>query len=233
MQISEGYKFASLVDKLISRKGVDRVFCRNISHVSSLSEETVEEITHRAWLAAEMLCTWEWPGGSSITTFLPLLSAYAQSEAQPPREGLLDSIFDILLDAALVQGGSSAQSFPNFYGTTADEVKNIKEPFVRALLSLVVTLFNDDVWNYDKARTLFQVLINKLLIGDTVSINCLRILPLIMRILIQPLCRSHKNFTDLESLALEDDEVQETIMGWLQRLLSFPPLVTWQTDNGK
>lgn len=229
--ISGGYKFASLVDKLISKRGVDRVFCRNISHVSSLSEETLEEVTHRAWLAAEMLCTWEWPGGSAITTFLPLLSAYAKSEAQPPKEGLLDSVFDILLDAALVQGGSRAHSFPNFYGTTADEVKNIKEPFVRALLSLVMTLFNDDVWKYDKARTLFQVLINKLLIGDTVSINGLQILPLIMRILIQPLCGSHKNFTDLESLALEDDEVQETIIGWLQRILSFPPLFTWQRDN--
>ncbi|XP_048139257.1 E3 ubiquitin-protein ligase listerin isoform X2 [Rhodamnia argentea] len=229
--ISGGYKFASLVDKLITKRGVDRVFCCNNSNVSPLSEETVEEVTHRAWLAAEMLCTWEWPGGSSITTFLPLLSACAKSEVYPPKEGLLDSIFDILLDAALVRGGSRAQSFPNFYGTTADEVKNIKEPFVRALLSLVVTLFNDDVWKYDKARTLFQVLINKLMIGDTVSINCLQILPLIMRILIQPLCRSHKNFTDLESLALENDEVQETIMGWLQRILSFPPLLTWQWDN--
>jgi len=182
--------------------GVDRVFGLVEHTPSSPKEAAKEEVTSQAWLAAEILCTWKWPGGSAVASFLPLLSSYAKCRSYGFQESLLDSIFNILLGGALVCGGRSAH-----------------------------------IWETEKAMTLFEFLVNKLFIGEEVNRNCLRILPPLVNILVRSSCRRHigpgESATDTKLDSSEENHMQDTIEGWLRRTLLFPPLVSWQTGEGK
>ncbi|KAK3218984.1 hypothetical protein Dsin_012954 [Dipteronia sinensis] len=236
-QVSGHHKFVSLIDKLISKVGFDKVVSGYVTHASlSLHEETTHnEVNSRTWLAAEILCTWKWPGGSALGSFLPLLSAYAKNRTSTSEQSLLDSIFNILLDGALVHGGSGTKSLHDIWPALGDKVEDIEEPFLRALVSLLLTLFRDNIWEAVKATTLFELFQSKLFIGESVDMNCLSILPLIVSVLIRPLSRgsigSGECNEDVDPYAVEENQVQDTIKSWLQRTLLFPPLVTWQTGQ--
>ncbi|KAK2652877.1 hypothetical protein Ddye_012733 [Dipteronia dyeriana] len=236
-QVSGHHKFVSLIDKLISKVGFDIVVSGYVTRASlSLHEETTHnEVNSRAWLAAEILCTWKWPGGSALGSFLPLLSAYAKNRTSASEQSLLGSIFIILLDGALVHGGSGTKSLHDIWPALGDKVEDIEEPFLRALVSLLLTLFRDNIWEAVKATTLFELLQSKLFIGESVDMNCLSILPLIVSVLIRPLSRrsngSGECNEDVDPYAVEQNQVQDTIKSWLQRTLLFPPLVTWQTGQ--
>lgn len=137
-----------------------------------------------------------------------------------------------MLDGALIHGGVAELSLSNLSPVTNAE--NIREPFLRAVVSLVSKLFEDDVWGKDKAVFLFNQLLNKLHIGETININCLRILPSVMDVIIRPLSVSFGQDTaKLQSASSDCCEVQQAIMHWLQRTQSFPPLNAWQTTEGK
>lgn len=234
VQVPKNHRFVSLVDKLIQKRGIGRVIDSSVLHPSSTLDETLE-FPSRAWLAAEILCTWEWPGGSAITSFLPMLTLYAKSDTNPPVEGgFLDSILNILLDSTLVQGKTGAQKISDAWLSSIDELEHIEEPFLRALLSLLATLFRDNVWGNDKARTLFELLVNKLFIGETINSNCLRILPPIVSALVRPLYQSkNESSEELQALSPVEDCVQITMIHWLERALSFPPLLMWQSGQGE
>ena len=103
----------------------------------------------RSWLAAEILYTWKWQGGSALGSFLPLLSSYAKSGNCSPKEGLLDSIVNILLDGALVYGASGELRFFNVWPASDDEVGSIEEPFLRVLVSCLIALFTENIWGKD------------------------------------------------------------------------------------
>ncbi|KAF2296871.1 hypothetical protein GH714_010633 [Hevea brasiliensis] len=231
------HKFVSLIDKLIFKIGLDRVFAVYVEHnpSSPSNKPTNEELTARAWLAAEILCTWEWPGGSATTSFLPLLSAFSKTLNYISQESLLDSIFSILLGGALVHGESGTYCSFNLWSAIGDELDKIKEPFLRALLSLLNTLFKDHVWEGNKAMKLFELLVNKLYIGEAINQNCLKILPLIVSILVQPLCRRSivpgESSGDVELNNSGENWIRDTIKDWLQRILLFPPIVSWQTGQ--
>ncbi|KAJ6761857.1 E3 UBIQUITIN-PROTEIN LIGASE LISTERIN [Salix koriyanagi] len=191
VQATGNLKFVSLVDKLILKIGINRVIagCVENSLSPPLKETTKEEITSRAWLAAEILCTWKWPGGSAVASFLPLLSAGCRSGNYPLQgKPFLDSIFNILLDGALVHGESGTQSSFNLWPAFGDELEKVEEPFLRALLSLLVNMFKENIWEGDKAIRLFDLLTHKLFIGEAVNQNCLKILPAIVSVLVRPLC---------------------------------------------
>lgn len=230
-------KFVSLVDKLILKIGINRVITGYVENTLStpLKEAAKEEITSRAWLAAEILCTWKWPGGSAVASFLPLLSAGCRSGNYPFQESLLDSIFNILLDGALVHGESGTQSSFNLWPAFGDELEKVEEPFLRALLSLLVNLFKENIWEGDKAIRLFDLLIHKLFIGEAVNQNCLKILPVIVSVLVHPLCQrsieSEESNGDSQVASLGEKRMQDTVKDWLRRLLSYPPLVTWQAGQ--
>lgn len=213
------FKFVSFLDKLILKLGIDRVFTSHAKQTSPSEETTNEEVTTRAWLAAEILCTWKWPGGSAVSSFLPLLCAYAKS-SNGPSESLLDSIFNILLDGALVHGGCRGQSYVSPWAVSISEVDHIEEPFLRALVYFVSTLFKDSIWERSKAMTVFELLVNKLWIGEALNINCLRILPRLVTILVQPLFESASGETGGDA----ECHIQDIVTGWLQKTLSFPPL---------
>ncbi|XP_055812842.1 E3 ubiquitin-protein ligase listerin isoform X2 [Solanum dulcamara] len=184
----------------------------------------------RAWLAAEILCTWKWNGGNALCSFLPYLCEYLKSECYTPEGELLDSIVTILLDGALIHGGVAELSLSNLSPVT--NMENIGDPFLRAVVSVVSRLFEDDVWGKDKAVFLFNQLLNKLHIGETININCLRILPSVLDVIIRPLSVPFVQDTaNLQSASSECCEVQEAIMHWLQQTESFPPLNAWQTSE--
>ena len=236
MQASGSNKFVSFINKLILEIGIDTVI-GFVKHDPSPPEEAAnEEDTARAWLAAEILCMWKWPGGSAVACFLPLLSSYAKSRTYCFQEIFLDSIFNILLDGALVYGGRSAHSLSVVWPASDDEVKVIEEPFLRALVSFLFTLVKDDIWETEKAMIVFELLVNKLFIGEAINRNCLRILPPLVNILVRSLCRrsiaSGETGRDANLDSLEENHMQEAIEGWLQRLLLFPPLILWQTGEG-
>lgn len=238
MQATGNLKFVSLVDKLILKIGINRVIAGYVENTLSppLKETTKEEITSRAWLAAEILCTWKWPGGSAVASFLPLLSAGCRSGNYPLQESLLDSIFNILLDGALVHGESGTHSSFNLWPAFGDELEKVEEPFLRALLSLLVNMFKENLWEGDKAIRLFDLLTHKLFIGEAVNQNCLKILPAIVSVLVRPLClrsiESEESSSDYQVASLGEKRMQDTVKEWLRRILSFPPLVTWQAGQG-
>ncbi|KAJ0075996.1 hypothetical protein Patl1_35096 [Pistacia atlantica] len=225
------HKFVSLIDKLISKIGLEKVVAGYFANVfpSVPKETTNNEIASRAWVAAEVLCTWEWPGGSALTSFLPVLSAYAKSDKYVSHENFLDSVFHILLDGALVHGGNGAQGLLNIWHALGDEVE-IEEPFLRALVSLLITLFKNDIWQREKAMALFELLADKIFIGETINMNCLRILPPIVSVLIQSISSGDRSI-DVDLDTSEENQILDTIKIWLNRTLVFPPLVSWQTGE--
>ncbi|XP_059626408.1 E3 ubiquitin-protein ligase listerin isoform X2 [Cornus florida] len=233
------HRFVAMIDKLISKIGIDRVVAGSVSHTlpSSTTEATNELISaqannSRAWLAAEILCTWKWHGGSALSSFLPLLSAYANSANYSSKGSLLDSIVQVLLDGALIQGASDELSFPNVWPPSYDQMESIEEPFLRALASLLFTIFEEKIWDKDKAMLLFKLLGSKLYIGAAVNSNCLRIFPLIMSVLIRPLSiGSNESDGIVQPNPYEENQMHDAIKDWLQRTLSFPPLTAWQTGE--
>ncbi|KAL2488571.1 E3 ubiquitin-protein ligase [Forsythia ovata] len=225
---SKNTLFVALVNKLISEIGFSRV----VAAATSLSL-TGEPITDnhlcysRAWLAAEILCTWKWLGGSALHSFLPSLSDYVKHYSE---NCLLDSIVSILLDGALVQGAGSGLSL--LWPASYDEVESIEEPFLRALVSLLLTLFQDNIWGKDKAISLFNVLLDKLYIGDATNLNCLRILSSVMSILVRPLSiKSEDSSASDECDHYSQSKFHNSTVDWLERTVSFPPLNTWQTGE--
>lgn len=206
----------------------------HVTHEATINNE----VASRVWLAAEVLCTWKWPGGCALASFLPSLSTYAKSGKYASIGEELDSIFNILLDGALVHGGSGAQSLSNIWPALDDKVEHIEEPFLRALVSLIFTLFRDNIWETDKAVTLFELLLNKLSIGEAINVNCLRILPPLVNVLIRTLSYRSIGSGECSRGVVDPDTsegnlVEDTIRGWLQRTLLFPPLVAWQSGQGK
>lgn len=230
-------KFVSFIVKIISELGIDRVVAGYVKHSLPPSQETANEEHPRSWLAAEILCTWKWPGGCAVASFLPSLSAYAKSRNYSSQESLLDFVFNILLDGALIHGGCGAQNFVCLGPASSEEVEDIEEPFLRALVAFLLTLFKDNIWETEKAMMLFELLVNKIFVGEAINTNCLRILPLIVNVLIRPLSqrsiRSHDSSRDTQPDSSGENHVPDIIAGWLQKAISFPPLITWQTGQGK
>ncbi|KAK3022955.1 hypothetical protein RJ639_046773 [Escallonia herrerae] len=236
--VSKKNKFVALSDKLISELGINRVVAGCVSRPQTPSKDSTEELLTsqylypRAWLAAEMLCTWKWQGGSASSSFLPLLTAYAKSVYYSPEDSLLDSIVDILLEGALVHGGNGEMSSVHACLTSYNDLEIMEEPYLRALVALLTALYEENIWGKEKATLHFKLLLNKLIIGETLNSNCLRIFPPIMTVLIRPLSIvSDESRGNVLSDSAEGNHIHDTLEDWLQRTLSFPPLSAWQTGG--
>ncbi|XP_024965066.1 E3 ubiquitin-protein ligase listerin isoform X4 [Cynara cardunculus var. scolymus] len=237
LQASVSHRMAAFVDKLISKLGIARIIAGSVLCKPSSTEEPAEEVmtsdSHysRAWLAAEMLCTWKWQGGSALSSFLPSLIQYTRNQDSFPSDNLLDSVVEILLDGALVQGASSQMSLSIIYPPPYDELENVEQVFVRALVLVLDTLFKDSIWGRDKALGLFNLLVDRLFVGETINSNCLKILPLVMSVLIGPLSSQAGELANAKPESSEGNQIHDIIEGWLQRTLSFPPLNTWYSGE--
>nr|XP_027187689.1 E3 ubiquitin-protein ligase listerin isoform X2 [Cicer arietinum] len=222
-------KFVALIDKLIQKIGIARVFAGCGMPNSSMLERS-QEIASSAWLAAEILCTWRWPENSAISSFLPSLSAYAKI-SNSPQESLLDDILSILLNGSLIYGGDSTKTSVSMWPFPTDEMEGIEEPFLRALVSFLSTLFKENIWGTEKASYLIELLANKLFLGEDVNTNCLKILPLLITVLLEPFYGYVEPGRGVQPCSLEDKFVQNTVIDWLERALRLPPLVTWKTGQ--
>ncbi|KAJ1437516.1 Zinc finger, RING-type [Sesbania bispinosa] len=222
-------KFVALIDKLILKIGIDRVIAGCAMPNSSMLEGS-HEVASSAWLAAEILCTWRWPGNSAVSSFLPLLNAYAK-RLNSPQESLLDDIWNILLDGSLVYGGNSTKNSVSMWPVPADEVEGIEEPFLRALVSFLSTLFKENIWGIEEASYLIELLVNKLFLGEAVNTNCLKILPWLISVLLEPLYGYGEPGSCVQPCSLEEKFVQNTMIDWLEKALRLPPLVTWKAGE--
>ncbi|KAL0843615.1 hypothetical protein Bca101_016861 [Brassica carinata] len=216
LRASKSQRYVSFIDSLITNMGIHRFV---VGHIDN-------GLFPQAWLSAEILCTWEWPGGSVQTSFLPALVSLCKSE--PAYGSLLNSIFDILLNGALVHGEDERDSPGSMWVELDNQIEDVKEPFLRALVSLIFTLFKEDLWREEEAMAVFKMVTDKLFIGEEPSKNCLRIIPFIMSIIISPLRRKTKSSVSGEDTVLP---LEAYLRGWLERSLSFPPLVLWQSGE--
>lgn len=244
-EAQQHHQFVAFVQELISSLGFSRIIAGSVlSPITSSVEEApaylVPSFTYsRGWLAAEMLCSGKWQGGSASVSLLPYLSGYAKTLNSSLEDNLVYSLVNTLLDGALVQGATGHTSFFNVWTVTDDEVDNIQGPFLRGLVSILSSLMiNGSTWGKDEASTLFTSIVNKLFIGSTVNKSCLRILPYILNVLIQPLrIRSTGGFggenlsDDVPHDPTKGESVHDIIVNWLQTALSSPPLVTWQAGE--
>ncbi|GJV33873.1 E3 ubiquitin protein ligase listerin [Tanacetum coccineum] len=185
----------------------------------------------RVWLAAEMLCTWKWQGGSAINSFLPSFIEYTRKQDSSSSDNLLDPVVKVLLDSALVQGAASKMIFSSIYPALHDELESIEEVFLRALVGVLRTLFEDNIWGRDKALVIFNLLVDRLFVGEAVNSNCLKIFPVVMSALISPLSCQVDDSGYEKPNSSEQNQIHDVIEGWLQRVLSFPPLNTWNSGE--
>jgi len=231
MQASGHKKFVALIDKLISRIGIDRVISGcGVPNPSLLGKG--QGLASSAWLVAEILCTWRWPGSCAMSSFIPSFCAYARG-SNSLQESLLDETLRILLDGSLVYGGTGTKSSVSMWPVPADEVEGVDEPFLRAIILFLSALFKEKIWGPAKASSLIELLVNKLFIGETVNTNCLKILPLLINILLEPFYGYEEPGIGVHHCSLEERFVQNTMIDWLERALGLPPLVTWKTGEGK
>lgn len=191
----------------------------------------------RAWLAAEVLCTWHWPGGSTLTSFLPSLSKFAENSASPG-ENIVFSILKLLLDGSLVSGASCEWISFNAWTLSYDEVENIQDPFLRSLMSLLWTLImKDKVWGECESLAILTRVLDKLYASTPVDRACLRILPYVLCVIIPRLlsesCISHEPCKDASLISLKEDLLHKNILSWLETALSFPPFACGETGPGE
>ncbi|XP_010446177.1 PREDICTED: E3 ubiquitin-protein ligase listerin-like [Camelina sativa] len=213
---SKSERFVSFINNLIMKMGIHRFL---VGHKD-------DGFASQAWFSVEILCTWEWPGSNVQTFFLPTLVSFCKSE--PSSGGLLNSIFDILLNGALVHGEDETVSLGNMWIDFKNNIEEIVEPFLRALVSLLHTLFKEDLWREENAMGAFEMLTDKLYIGEETSTNCLRIIPFIMSTMISPLRTKIKSGVSGKDALLP---LEVLLINWLEKSLSFPPLVLWQSGE--
>lgn len=238
MQDVRHNQYIAFIEKLISSLGFSSVIAGFIPCTPGSSAVTLTE-NHsafsssypRSWLAAELLCTWKWKGGSSLDSFLPSLSKYAKYELLYPEVHVIFSVVNILIDGILVQEDDSLWISFNAWLPSDDEVENIQDTFLRALTSLLLTLFvKDKVWRKHEALQLFENAVGRLFTDTMVNRTCLKILPFILSIIIEPLLLQKTQFDEASKDVLlapwKDDSVLTNVVSWLQRALSFPPLGT-------
>lgn len=180
----------------------------------------------RPWLAAEILCSWRWLGGSIFNSFLPSFLSYGKKGDY----GFSDSVLTILIDGALIHGAKSGLNL--LWRATVDELEAVEEPFLRALLSILSTFFQDTVWGKEKAASLFRLFIEKLYIGAIANSNCLSILPSVMNTLVSPLCIGFEDCMNDRHDPPGQSEFHNATVDWLKKTVSFPPLNAWKTGEG-
>ncbi|KNA05184.1 hypothetical protein SOVF_192710 [Spinacia oleracea] len=236
VHMSRSQMFVALVDKLISEMGISRVVFGSDLQPLDVEERAANELDtsqpefSRAWVVAEMLCTWKWSSGGALSTLLPSLSSYAKRESGGSLICLFDSTLNILLEGALVRGKKSQFTFFNTWPPSSKDLDDIEEPFLRALVSLLFTLLNEGIWKQEKAVGLWELLLNKLYIGQETNMNCLRILPPLISVLSHFLCHN-KGSGGLVKDASPDSFRETVVRDWLEKIRDFPSLMSWTSGE--
>uniref|UniRef100_A0A0E0EXA1 E3 ubiquitin-protein ligase listerin n=1 Tax=Oryza meridionalis TaxID=40149 RepID=A0A0E0EXA1_9ORYZ len=98
------HQFVAFVDKLVLNLGFGEVILGvpgNTCYNTSQSIDTTSTVPSlsRAWVAAEILCTWKWKGGSVFSTFLPSMIQHLKMESCA-EVSILSILLDTLLEGA-------------------------------------------------------------------------------------------------------------------------------------
>ncbi|KAF3778969.1 E3 ubiquitin-protein ligase listerin [Nymphaea thermarum] len=218
-------KFVSFVGTLISTLGAGRVlsgFMTESSVSASESSSMSPSPYTRAWLVAEMLCAWKWYGGNATSSILPFICEYAKS---CPDNKLVHSVVHILLDGAVLHGARIQACTFNVWTICDDELENIHDPYLRALVSVLLALFvRSHVWGKVDAFRLLDYINDRIFVGTSVNQCCLRIIPYFMGILIRSLYADGNAFTevnnDVPADTSKEEQVNTMILGWLGYSLS-------------
>lgn len=214
MQELKHEQFIAFVDKLVLNLGFGEVIlgiprnqhCVTSSPVSSFS---------RAWVAAEMMCTWKWKGGSAFSTFLPCLVQFMKTESCLDLS-IMSFLLDTLLEGALMHETSNWALF-NAWHLSDSEIDKIQDRFLRALVALLFTTYTKEcLWRESDALVLFDKLLGSLFISSTVNRKCLRTLPFVMSTVIKPLTEKMKS----GEASLCTDLVRKSILSWLNEAIS-------------
>lgn len=234
-------QFVAFVDKLISNLGVSKVVAGFVPEMPAASASTKHIPTYpslysRAWLASELLCTWKWPGGCALDSLLPSLSKYAESEVSNPEVNVTHSIVNILFSGSISQEVCIQWVSIDAWILSDNEIENVQDAFLRALISLLLSLFvKDKIWRKQEALMIFEQIFDRLSIPATTNRTCLRILPFVLSVIIKPLLAQSTEFDgagkDILLAPWKDDLVLKNITSWLEKALSFPPLCNGWTEE--
>ncbi|XP_051208175.1 E3 ubiquitin-protein ligase listerin isoform X3 [Lolium perenne] len=196
-------RFVAFVDKLVLNLSFGEVILAPLSSFS------------RAWVAAEMICTWNWKGGSAFSTFLPSLVQYMKTE--PGLEvSFVSLLLDTLLEGALMHESSDWALF-NSWHLSDSEIEKIQDRFLRSLVALLFTAYTkESVLRESDAHVLFEQLRSSLLIGSAVNRKCLRTLPFVMSTIIKPLTEKVR----LNEASPCTDLLGKSILSWLEEAIS-------------
>ncbi|KAG8079204.1 hypothetical protein GUJ93_ZPchr0007g3891 [Zizania palustris] len=212
-------RFVAFVDKLVLDLGFGEVILGvpgNPCYTTSQLIDTTSTLPSfsRAWVAAEILCTWKWTQGSAFSTFLPSLIQHVKMESCA-EVSILFVLLDTLLEGAFHE--CSKWVLFNAWHISDNEIDKIHDRFLRALVALLFSINNKDcIWRESDALAFFEKLLNKLFIGSTVNRKCLKTLPFVMSTIIKPVSGKLK----MNEASTYTDLVAKSILNWLDVAIS-------------
>ncbi|PKA66874.1 E3 ubiquitin-protein ligase listerin [Apostasia shenzhenica] len=217
--------FVALVVQLITNLGMSKVIAGCSSEVSIEDAPSLQCSYSRAWLAAELLCTWRWRGGNASDSVISFLSKYANDETCLVVHNITSSLANILFDGALIHAANNHWIAFCSWVCSNDCVENIEEPFLRALISLLhALLIKHNTWGTSETIEFFKHVIDKLFIDSHANRACLRILPFVLSFVTRPLGIEGGNIEGLTKDALRlPITMYNSIVSWLHIADSLPP----------
>ncbi|BBN16555.1 E3 ubiquitin-protein ligase listerin [Marchantia polymorpha subsp. ruderalis] len=183
----------------------------------------------RTWLVVELLCTWEWPGGTASQSVIPLLCSLSRTKRESTDFHLLWNVIETLFvgasNACNRDSSSENRSFTGF----EDDKKSMDEPFLRALLKLLKGLLEmEDGWSKADTRLLFRQFVTNQDVVTFVSPICdIRILPSVLSVLMPTLRRKPGSVEKIDSSVEEEwhSLLKTAVSEWLLLAMSATPLV--------
>ena len=206
MQVEVHQRFCTCVDALATYLGPEEVYAGR----ASTSFDTGNE-AYRIWLVIELLCSWEWPGGSASQHLLKFLCDIARNSTGKKFPPLLD-----MCVRSLLAGASSERAE---MGT-----------FTNALLNLLRAMLDrEPAWNReDTEKFLFEHIAEASDADDLADPGLLQLLPPVLLILMPVLRNSVPEASDAGSPQEEGRVLKHTVCDWLNKALSYPRLVDFE-----
>ncbi|EEC72276.1 hypothetical protein OsI_05440 [Oryza sativa Indica Group] len=214
------HQFVAFGEQLVLNLGFGEVILGvpgNTCYNTSQSIDTTSTVPSlsRAWVAAEILCTWKWKGGSVFSTFLPSMIQHLKMESCA-EVSILSILLDTLLEGAFHE--CNQWVLFNAWHISDNEIEKIQDHFLRALVALLFSInsINECIWRESEALVFFEKLLSNLFIGSTVNRKCVKTLPFVMSTIIKPLSGKLK----LNEASCYTDLVGQNILSWLDVAIS-------------
>ncbi|CAM6128753.1 unnamed protein product [Calypogeia fissa] len=241
LKIQRHGRFVAFVDHLSRTLTVHDMFLGSQRGTEMIKEDNLPEKlareprlsgeSCRTWVVVELLCTWEWPGGNALSQVLPYLWYIARSPEGSSEYSLLWGTIQGLFVGSSNSSGSNLDTSLSS-GAAEDDGAGQKEPFLRALLVLLQGLLEkEDGWSIFDARSLFRLYITKHEAADFVSPICdVQILPRVLAVMMPILRKRGLESADTSSEEEWQSFLQTAVSLWVQKALTGPPLVAFETD---